>query len=56
MGIHDPTLADDIDIYASELLRREDPEPLELFQMMIMGGGGREDPQEPEVYVDGVRR
>jgi hypothetical protein len=36
MGILDPALADDIDTLASELLRREDPDPLELFQMLLL--------------------
>jgi hypothetical protein len=51
MGILDPHLADDIDVLASELLRLEDPEPLELLTAAMMGG----EP-EAEVFVDGVRR
>lgn len=53
MGILCPHLADDVDDLASELLRREDPEPLELLVGAMMGGGGE---SEAEVYVDGVRR
>lgn len=53
MGIKCPHLADDIDITASELLRREDPEPLELLTAAMLGG---EKEEEIEVYVDGMRR
>lgn len=52
MGILDPNLADDIDTLASELLRREDPEPMEVLTAAMLGGGT----EEPEVYVDGMRR
>lgn len=38
MGIRDPVLADDIDVLASELLRREDPDPLELLSVALLGG------------------
>lgn len=55
MGILCPHLADDIDITASELLRREDPEPLELLTAAVLGGGGEKE-EEIEVYVDGMRR
>lgn len=52
MGILCPHLGDDINDLASELLRREDPEPLELLTAAMLGGGS----EEPEVYVDGMRR
>lgn len=52
MGILDPHLRDDIDALASELLRREDPEPLEVLAGAMFGGGS----EEPEVFVDGMRR
>lgn len=42
MGILDPLLAEDIDVLASELLRREDPEPLEILAAALLGGAGTE--------------
>jgi hypothetical protein len=36
MGISDPSLADDIDILASELLRQDDPDLLEAFRLMML--------------------
>lgn len=38
MGILSPLVRDDIDVYASELLKREDPEPMELLTMALLGG------------------
>jgi hypothetical protein len=43
MGILSPLVRDDIDVYASELLKSEDPEPMELFATAILGGRGEED-------------
>lgn len=51
MGILCPHLGDDINDLASELLRREDPEPLEVLAGAMFGGS-----EEPEVFVDGMRR
>jgi hypothetical protein len=31
----DPSLCDDVDIFASELLREHDPDPLELMQAVM---------------------
>jgi hypothetical protein len=37
MGILNPLVRDDIDVYASELLKREDPEPMQLLTMLLLG-------------------
>lgn len=55
MGIVDQIMADDIDVLASELLNREDPEPLDLLARAIMGAPSQ-DNGEVEVFVDGVQR
>jgi len=41
MGLLDPLLADDLDDFAGELLRREDPEPLELLERVLTEGALR---------------
>jgi hypothetical protein len=50
MGIKSPLVCDDIDMYASELLREEDPEPMELIAAAMLGGGGQSNNDDEPVY------
>lgn len=36
MGICDPDVADDVDIYASELLKAKDPDPTEMLAAALL--------------------
>jgi hypothetical protein len=37
MGILNPLVRDDIDMFASEMLREEDPDPMDMFSRLVMG-------------------
>lgn len=43
---------DDIDMFASELLREEDPDPLNLLANAILGGGSGGSDSEYGAYAD----
>lgn len=53
MGILNPLVCDDIDMYASEMLRAEDPEPMDGLAAMFGGGSSNDD--DDAVIVNGVR-
>lgn len=56
MGIIDPLLAEDIDCLADELLKRLDPDPLELLARALTGSASTSNDDDVAVYVDGIRR